>query len=97
MRVPFIVKTPSDDLRGVRVDAQVSLVDVFPTVLSLAGLDAPAGAHGRSLVPLMFRPDVPETVYAYSESMTPDHAKPIEPRRVPHRGAAARTRRAAAW
>jgi ABC-type Na+ efflux pump, permease component len=29
---------PIDDLRGVSVDEQVSLVDVFPTVLALAGL-----------------------------------------------------------
>jgi tetratricopeptide (TPR) repeat protein len=71
-RVPFIVKTPFDELRGVRVGAQVSLVDVFPTVLSLAGLDAGAGVHGRSLVPLMFPSDAPEAVYAYAESMAPD-------------------------
>jgi len=29
MRVPFIVATPFDELQGVRVDSQVSLVDVF--------------------------------------------------------------------
>ncbi len=42
MHVPFIVATPFDDLQGVRVDSQVSLVDVFPTVLALAGIDAKA-------------------------------------------------------
>jgi tetratricopeptide (TPR) repeat protein len=71
-RVPFIVKTPFDDLRGVRVDAQVSLVDVFPTVLALAGLEAGAATHGRSLVAAMFGREPQETVYAYAESMAPD-------------------------
>jgi choline-sulfatase len=72
VRVPFIVATPFDELRGVRVDAQVSLVDVFPTVLALAGIDSNARVHGRSLLPLMFGREAPENVYAYSESMTPN-------------------------
>jgi arylsulfatase A-like enzyme/tetratricopeptide (TPR) repeat protein len=74
LRVPFIIRTPFDDLQGVRVDSQVSLVDVFPTVLALTGLQASSRVHGRSLVPLMFRPASPEaeTVYAYGESMSPN-------------------------
>src|SRR6185436_10912150 len=69
LHVPFIVVTPFDELRGVRVDPQVSLVDVFPTVLALAGIDSAARVHGRSLLPLMFRPKAPDDVYAYAESM----------------------------
>lgn len=79
MRVPFIVATPFDDLQGVRVDSQVSLVDVFPTVLALTGIDAKTKAHGRSLLPVMFRPGMfppgtPEAdaAYAYGESMAPE-------------------------
>jgi arylsulfatase A-like enzyme/predicted Zn-dependent protease len=73
LHVPFIVATPIDELHGVRVDSQVSLVDVFPTVLALAGVDSNAKAHGRSLLPVMFKPTSPEQerVYAYSESMPP--------------------------
>lgn len=71
LHVPFIVSTPFRDLRGVRVDAQVSLVDVFPTVLSLAGVEAGASVHGRSLLPLMFHPTAKDAAYAYSESMPP--------------------------
>ena len=71
LHVPFIVSTPFRDLRGVRVDAQVSLVDVFPTVLALAGVEARPRVHGRSLLPLMFRPAAESTTYAYSESMPP--------------------------
>jgi tetratricopeptide (TPR) repeat protein len=69
--VPFIVTTPFEELRGVRVDSQVSLVDVFPTVLALAGVDSSARVHGRSLLPLMFHPEKRDEVYAYGESMTP--------------------------
>ena len=39
---PFIVATPFEALQGVRVESQVSLVDVFPTVLALAGIDSKA-------------------------------------------------------
>jgi arylsulfatase A-like enzyme/predicted Zn-dependent protease len=72
VRVPFIVATPFDELRGVRVDAQVSLVDVFPTVLALAGIESDAVVQGRSLLPLMFRHEPTAEAYAYSESMTPN-------------------------
>jgi len=71
LHVPLIVSAPFDELRGVRVDSQVSLVDVFPTVLALAGIDSPARVHGRSLLPLMLHPQAPDRVEAYSESMTP--------------------------
>jgi arylsulfatase A-like enzyme/tetratricopeptide (TPR) repeat protein len=70
--VPFIVATPIDRLQGVRVDSQVSLVDVFPTVLALTGVGTSAAVHGRSLVPLMFGDAAAGDIYAYSESMTPD-------------------------
>jgi arylsulfatase A-like enzyme/cytochrome c-type biogenesis protein CcmH/NrfG len=71
VHVPLIVATPFDELRGVRVDDQVSLVDVFPTVLDLAGIDRAAPVHGRSLVASMLRREPQQEVAAYSESMTP--------------------------
>ena len=69
--MPLIVATPFEDLRGVRVDSQVSLVDVFPTVFALAGIPASTRVHGRSLLPLMYRRPDPQ-VYAYGESMAPN-------------------------
>jgi arylsulfatase A-like enzyme/tetratricopeptide (TPR) repeat protein len=71
-RVPFLVATPFPDLRGVRVDSQVSAVDVFPTVLALSGIEVKPGVHGRSLLPVMFEPETVEGPYAYGESMTPN-------------------------
>ena len=72
VRVPFIVRTPFDELEGVRVDTQVSLVDVFPTVLALAGIEPREQVHGRSLLPLMFGREDAEPAHAYSESMAPN-------------------------
>jgi len=72
MRVPFLVATPFQELHGVRVDSQVSAVDLFPTVLALAGVDAPPRVHGRSLLPVMLHPRTEATAYAYGESMTPN-------------------------
>jgi arylsulfatase A-like enzyme/tetratricopeptide (TPR) repeat protein len=69
--VPFVIAAPFAALHGVRVDAQVSAVDVFPTVLALAGIDLPREVHGRSLLPAMFDPRAAGERYAYSESMTP--------------------------
>jgi arylsulfatase A-like enzyme/tetratricopeptide (TPR) repeat protein len=74
VHVPLIVAAPLEELRGVRIESQVSLVDVFPTVLALAGIDSASKVHGRSLLPLMLqsKPDEKdETVYAYAESMSP--------------------------
>ena len=71
LHVPFLVATPFRELQGVRVDSQVSAVDVFPTVLALAGMDAPASVQGRSLLPVMLQPRTDATTYAYGESMTP--------------------------
>ncbi len=71
-RVPFLVKTPLAGLRGLRVEAQVSAVDVFPTVLDLIGLEPTADVHGRSLLPVMFDPASAPEVVAYGESMTPN-------------------------
>ena len=48
------VKLPGGRAAGTVVDASVQLVDLYPTVLELAGLDPErAYLHGRSLVPLI--------------------------------------------
>jgi arylsulfatase A-like enzyme len=49
-QVPLIIRGPGVR-RGAVVDVPVSLVDIMPTVLELAGERAPAGVDGISLVP----------------------------------------------
>jgi arylsulfatase A-like enzyme/tetratricopeptide (TPR) repeat protein len=70
--VPFLVVTPFAELRGIRVDSQVSSVDVLPTLFALIGVDVPPKVQGRSLLPSMLAPEARTETYAYGESMTPN-------------------------
>jgi arylsulfatase A-like enzyme len=50
VRVPLVVRPPAGRPgRGLRVDAPVSLVDILPTIASLAGVVSSAEGSGRSL------------------------------------------------
>ncbi|MEZ5946320.1 MAG: sulfatase [Hyphomonas sp.] len=51
-RVPLILSRPAGDAPG-RVEAPVSLLDLFPTLCDLAGAPGIPGADGISLRPLM--------------------------------------------
>ncbi len=58
VHVPLIFRWPSGIPEGVRIEEPVSLVDLAPTALDLAGVDAylngePAEFTGSSLVPLL--------------------------------------------
>jgi arylsulfatase A-like enzyme len=53
VHVPLIVAWPGRLPAGRVIDDPVSIVDVVPTVLELAGLGAPAGVEGMSLVAQM--------------------------------------------
>ncbi len=55
-RVPLIVSGAGMP-RGQRSSRVVSLVDLVPTILELAGNHIPAGLDGRSLSPLLEEPD----------------------------------------
>jgi arylsulfatase A-like enzyme len=53
VHVPFIVRFPGNARGGRRVTAPVGLLDVVPSLAEILGLQAPADARGRSLVPLI--------------------------------------------
>ncbi len=53
VRVPLVIYWPAALPRGVRVDDVVSILDVYPTLSELAGLEVPSGLQGRSLLPLL--------------------------------------------
>jgi arylsulfatase A-like enzyme len=53
IRVPLILHDPERLPRGARIASQVRNVDIAPTLLELAGLSAPTGIDGRSLLPLV--------------------------------------------
>jgi choline-sulfatase len=68
VRIPLLFRNPTG--RGSRVDTPVSLIDVAPTIVELAGVDAPPEWQGRSLAralegePLSSRPVVAELYMA---------------------------------
>ena len=54
--VPFIIVAPGVAKPGTRCDRPVGLVDIYPTLLELAGLPAKEDNDGLSLVPLLKDP-----------------------------------------
>lgn len=77
LRVPFIMRFPEtskmkeQEMRGRRVEFPVRLIDLMPTLLDAAGLEAEARMDGRSVMPLIkgetLRPEFSyfETLYPY--------------------------------
>ena len=53
VRVDLLLKLPRQHLAGTRIDTQIEIVDLLPTVLDLIGLQASHPLQGRSLVPLI--------------------------------------------
>jgi arylsulfatase A-like enzyme/thioredoxin-like negative regulator of GroEL len=50
IHVPLVLKLPSNDKKGKRVATPVQLTDILPTVASIAGVEVPPAAKGRSLI-----------------------------------------------
>jgi len=72
VQVPLIMAAPLEKMNGVRIKAQVSTVDVFPSVLELVGLKEQVDKiQGRSLVPLVFDGGGSDMA-VYSESLAPN-------------------------
>lgn len=66
-RVPLIVRAPGMRSRGVRTDALVETVDIYPTLVDLAGLGSPPYLQGTSLAPLLEDPNRAWKTAAFSE------------------------------
>ncbi len=49
LHIPFALRLPGGEHAGRQVDEQVSLIDVFPTLLDAAGFTVPAAAEGESV------------------------------------------------
>jgi arylsulfatase A-like enzyme len=58
LHVPFIIVAPGVTTPGSVTRAPVSLMDIYPTLTELAGLERPAHVEGMSLVPLLKSPDL---------------------------------------
>lgn len=71
IHVPLIFVLPFPSLHNIAVKDDVSLVDVMPTVLEMAGIPVPSQVQGRSLVPLFFGDPTSQDSYAFSETYYP--------------------------
>ena len=52
-RVPFLVRVPNLTEGGTQSEAMVELVDIYPTLVDVAGLEPPVGLQGMSLRPCL--------------------------------------------
>ncbi len=71
VHVPLIIVTPFKELQGISRSGVVSLVDIMPTVLELAGTEIPAQVQGESLVSRFERDLDTDLGFAYSETYYP--------------------------
>lgn len=70
-RVPLLVAGPGIQPAGQRTRALVELVDLYPTLVDLAGLPLPAHLEGTSSVPLLADPDRAWKAAAFSQYLRP--------------------------
>jgi len=56
-RVPMVIRVPGKTIAGSVSEGLVELVDLFPTLAELCGVDVPSHVQGRSLVPMLTDPD----------------------------------------
>ena len=53
VRVPLIISWPGVLPQGRASDALVQMIDLYPTILEVMGLEVPKSAQGKSLLPLL--------------------------------------------
>jgi iduronate 2-sulfatase len=66
-RVPLIIAAPGVTKAGTVSQAPVGLIDLYPTLAELCGVDAPANLQGQSLVPLLKDPNAPGRGWSLSQ------------------------------
>lgn len=72
-RVPLIVSTPDmpKAVRGTKTSALVELVDMYPTLCDLAGVDVPEHLEGQSFKPLLYEPNQKWKAAAFTQFPNP--------------------------
>jgi len=72
--VPLIIATP-DHEGGQRSDALVELLDIYPTLADLCGLEAPETLEGVSLRPLLENPAASVKAVALTQTPRPNYLR----------------------
>lgn len=67
LQVPITIRYPGQELRGSETYALTELVDLFPSICELAGIDVPDYMQGTSFVPLLDNPELSWKKAAFSQ------------------------------
>src|SRR5205085_10935655 len=67
LHTPFVLQVPGLKPSAAVVDAEASLIDVGPTLLGIAGINAPEGAEGRDFSGLYTGEKLPEPAPVFAE------------------------------
>ena len=67
VHIPLIIRPVEADNRGTVCDRLVSLIDVYPTILDLAGCKPVWRGFGKLLLPLINEPEAPHHDAVFSE------------------------------
>ncbi|MDE0635195.1 MAG: sulfatase-like hydrolase/transferase [Candidatus Poribacteria bacterium] len=67
LRTPLIVSVPGQTQVGVRTNALVELVDVFPTLCDACNISIPFELEGHSMLPVIKQPDLQWKSAAFSQ------------------------------
>ena len=70
-RAPLIIRNPKSNGNGQPCRRIVEFVDIYPTLMSLAGLNGPDGLAGRDLTPLLDDPLMPWNGFAVTQILRP--------------------------
>jgi uncharacterized sulfatase len=70
-RVPLIISAPGAKARCASTRALTELVDLYPTIAGLAGLNPPATLEGKSLAALLDNPNADHKATAHTQLDTP--------------------------
>jgi iduronate 2-sulfatase len=66
-RVPLIIAAPGIAKQGGVAESPVGLVDLYPTLAELCGVEAPKNLQGQSLAPILANPALPGRGWALSQ------------------------------
>ena len=67
LQVPVILRYPGQDNRGAQTFAITEMVDLFPSLLEIAGIDVPEYLQGTSFAPLISNPELNWKKAAFSQ------------------------------